>query len=152
MSLELKVPPLLLTVLVGALMWLIAWLTPGLSTVLPARLWLAGMLLAVGVAVTVAGVVAFARARTTVDPMHPAQASSIVTGGVYRITRNPMYLGMLLWLAGWAVYLGNLPACLGLVAFVSYMNRFQVQPEERFLEEKFGAAFAAYRGRVRRWL
>jgi protein-S-isoprenylcysteine O-methyltransferase Ste14 len=76
----------------------------------------------------------------------------MVTSGVYRHTRNPMYLGMLCLLGAWAAWLGNAAALLGLPAFVAYMNRFQIAPEERALAQRFGAAFDAYAARVRRWL
>lgn len=152
MSLELKIPPLLVALILSALMWSIAYLTPGLSAALPYRGVLAGVLLAFGVAIALAGVVEFRRARTTVDPTRPDQASTIVSGGIYTRTRNPMYLGFLLALAAWAAWLGNLPACLALPAFVKYMNRFQIAPEERFLSGKFGAGYEAYLLRVRRWI
>jgi protein-S-isoprenylcysteine O-methyltransferase Ste14 len=75
-----------------------------------------------------------------------------VSGGIYRFTRNPMYLGRLLQLAGWAVFLSNALAALLLPVYVLYINRFQVQPEERALLERFGSEYAAYQQRVRRWL
>jgi protein-S-isoprenylcysteine O-methyltransferase Ste14 len=152
MPLELKVPPLLVALILGASMWLVARLTPGLAAELPYAEVVAGAVLLAAVAIALAGVVAFRRARTTVDPIHPDHASAIVTGGIYGLTRNPMYLGFLLLLAAWAIWLGNLPACLGLPAFVKYMNRFQILPEERFLGGKFGAPYAAYLLRVRRWI
>lgn len=79
-------------------------------------------------------------------------ASSLVTNGVYRFTRNPMYVGLLLALSGWAAFLSSPSALVYLVAFVLYMNRFQIEPEERVLASRFGADYAAYRTRVRRWL
>ena len=102
--------------------------------------------------VSAAGVVAFRRSRTTVNPLSPEQASSLVVHGIYRFTRNPMYLGFLLALTGWSVHLANLAAVLLLPVFVAYMNRFQIQPEERALLQNFGARFAAYTQAVRRWL
>ena len=63
-----------------------------------------------------------------------------------------MYLGFVLGLAAWALFLGNPVAALIVPAFVLYMNRFQIEPEERALEARFGAAYAAYRRAVRRWL
>ena len=133
-------------------MWLIAWITPALTMPLPFGGLLAALLLTLGTAVAVAGGVAFRQARTTVDPTRPDQASTIVTHGIYGRTRNPMYLGFLLALLGWAAYLGNLPACLGLPLFVKYMNRFQIEPEERLLTAKFGDPYTAYLFRVRRWI
>ena len=75
-----------------------------------------------------------------------------LTTGLYRVTRNPMYLGMLLVLFGWAVFLSNLAALLIAPLFALYITRFQIIPEERVLAEKFGAAFMAYQSQVRRWL
>ena len=84
--------------------------------------------------------------------MKPETASSIVTVGIYRFTRNPMYLGLAFALAGWAIYLANLAALLIVPIFVAYMTQFQIKPEERALLAKFGADFAAYMAAVRRWL
>jgi protein-S-isoprenylcysteine O-methyltransferase Ste14 len=109
-------------------------------------------LAAAGVAIALAGVAEFRRSRTTVHPQHPEKASAVVTRGVYRWTRNPMYLGLLLALAGWSIFLANLAALAGLPLFVAYMNRFQIGPEERALSAKFGPAYASYLVSVRRWL
>ncbi len=84
--------------------------------------------------------------------MKPDTASSVVTAGIYRATRNPMYLGLALALAGWAMYLSNLVALLIVPAFVAYMTQFQIKPEERTLLAKFGPGFAAYMAAVRRWI
>lgn len=75
-----------------------------------------------------------------------------MVGGVYRATRNPMYVGLALLLLAWTVYLGAPLALLGVAAFVAYITRFQIVPEERVLAQKFGPEFGAYRSRVRRWL
>ncbi len=99
-----------------------------------------------------AGVAAFRRERTTVNPLTPGAATSVVSSGVYSRSRNPMYVGFLLALAGWAVYLSNVAAALLLPAFVAYMNRYQIKPEERVLLAKFGTAFEQYMARVRRWI
>jgi protein-S-isoprenylcysteine O-methyltransferase Ste14 len=151
-ALELKVPPVVVLLVVALAMWLLAGLVPGRLGDAQVRRWVAGALLAVGIAVAVAGVREFRRARTTVNPLRPDEATAMVTGGVYRHTRNPMYLGMLLVLAAWAAWLGNVPALLGLPAFVAYMNRFQIAPEERALATRFPHEAPAYTRRVRRWL
>lgn len=105
-----------------------------------------------GVGVAVAGVRSFRRAKTTVNPFTPEKSSALVVSGVYRLSRNPMYLGMLLVLVGWAYALGSLPALVGLPVYIGYMNRFQIGPEECLLAEKFGDAFEGYCRRVRRWV
>jgi len=84
--------------------------------------------------------------------MKPQSSSVLVVSGVYKLTRNPMYLGFLLVLLGWAVFLSNVLAFLLLQAFIAYMNRFQIEPEERALASLFGQDFADYKSRVRRWL
>lgn len=105
-----------------------------------------------GLAISLLGVVNFKRARTTVDPRRPAEATTLVTSGLYRYSRNPMYLGVLLVLIGWALFLGNLVSVLFIVGFALFINRYQILPEERLLQEKFGADFMAYKARVRRWI
>jgi protein-S-isoprenylcysteine O-methyltransferase Ste14 len=150
--LELKVPPVGVLLLVGAAMWGVARLVPTLSFPFRGRTVVAGVLAAAGMLVALAGIAAFVGARTTVDPMRPSKSSALVRSGVYRVTRNPMYVGLLLLLSAWGAYLSNLPAMAGLPAFVAYLTRFQILPEERVLREKFGAAFEEYRRSVRRWL
>lgn len=151
-SLELKAPPVAVSLLAGAGMWLMAKAFPALTFPFPYRQAVAAALAVAGAVVAVLGVATFRRARTTVNPIKPQSASSLVTTGIYRFSRNPMYLGILLLLAGWAVYLANAPALILLPAFVLYMNRFQITPEERALSALFGSEFAAYKQRVRRWM
>jgi protein-S-isoprenylcysteine O-methyltransferase Ste14 len=150
--LELKVPPVAVVLFMAALMWLVARAAPAFEFALPARGFLAVGLAVTGMVVSLSGVVSFRRAKTTVNPMKPDSSSSLVTSGVYALTRNPMYLGFLLVLAGWAVFLSNVLGLLLLPVFVFYMNRFQIEPEEKALAILFGPAFIAYQSRVRRWL
>ena len=130
-ALELKLPPALVVLLVAAAMWLLGRLGPSLPIAPRWRTALAAGLLFAGLAVAIAGVVTFRRARTTVNPMQPERVSSMVVHGIYQYSRNPMYLGMLLVLAAWAAWLASVPALLGLPAFVLYLGRFQIVPEER---------------------
>lgn len=116
------------------------------------RLAGAAVLGLVGLAFDLAGLLAFRSHRTTVNPLSPHKASALVTGGVYRITRNPMYVGMAFLLLAWAVHLSALLPLLGPVLFVLYITRFQIQPEERVLQQLFGEAYTDYRRAVRRWL
>jgi len=97
-------------------------------------------------------VVTVMRARTSVNPMRPEKSSAIVSAGIYGITRNPMYVGLVFVLTGWFVYLGAVSAIVGPIGFVLYIQRFQILPEERVLAAKFGDEYRAYMARVRRWL
>lgn len=151
-ALELKLPPAALAAVLAAAMWLAAALTPSLGLAIPWRMGVALALAGVGGALAGAGVLAFRRAKTTVNPVQPETTSSVVVSGVYGLSRNPMYLGMLLALAGWAVFLSHALPLAFLPAFVLYMNRFQIGPEERMLSARFGSEYAMYLRSVRRWL
>jgi protein-S-isoprenylcysteine O-methyltransferase Ste14 len=151
-TLETKIPPPAVALLVAAAMWGISRVTPMIDVPAVIRM-VAGIALAVaGGAIALAGNLTFRRAGTTVNPFKPETASSLVTSGVYRVTRNPMYVGLGLLLLGWAAYLCSIPALLCLPVFVWYINGFQIAPEERALMSLFGAAYTDYQTRVRRWL
>ena len=151
-SLELRIPPVLVWLGFAGAMFGVAAAAPALTFRFAGSTGIALALGGLGVVVALAGVAAFRRQGTTVNPLSPNAASSVVSSGVYRVSRNPMYLGFLLALAGWAVYLSNVGAALLLPAYVAYMNRYQIEPEERALLAKFGSEFAQYMSRVRRWL
>jgi protein-S-isoprenylcysteine O-methyltransferase Ste14 len=91
-------------------------------------------------------------ARTSINPLDPSRASALVTSGIFRFTRNPIYLSLLLLLIAYAVHLGSWVEWLGPVLFATYVTRFQIIPEEKILAMKFGAAFLAYKSRTRRWI
>lgn len=151
-ALELKIPPPLIALLVGVSMWFARRYTPSLGLAIPGRTALAIGLVILGIALALAGVLAFRKAKTTVNPLKPEATSTIVASGIYRFTRNPMYLGMLVVLVGWAVFLANGISFLLAPLFVLYMNRFQIGPEERVLCGHFGSEFDNYMKSVRRWL
>jgi protein-S-isoprenylcysteine O-methyltransferase Ste14 len=151
-SLELKVPPPVVALLLGLLMWLASSLVAPVEAPFGPRVAVAIALASVGLVVGLAGVVSFWRAKTTINPTTPTATSVLVTSGVFRFTRNPMYLSLLLYLLAWAVYLSNLLALLFVPMFVLYINQFQIRPEERALSSLFGQEYAAYKERVRRWL
>ncbi len=106
----------------------------------------------VGLILDTVSVIAFFKARTTVNPMRPERSEALVVGGFYRISRNPMYLGMLLILSGYALYLGEGVNVVCLALFVLALNTLQIEPEERVLQQRFGQSYVDYCQRVRRWL
>lgn len=150
--LELRIPPPIVALLVAAAMWGVALTTPAADVPGPILLIATVSIALAGIATALAGVAVFRRARTTVNPLKPGTTSSLVTSGVYRFTRNPMYLGMAVVLLAWAVFLSSAWSLLGPLVFILYMTRFQIMPEERVLSSMFGAAYLDYRARVRRWL
>jgi len=149
---KLRVPPVALFVVVALLMWAVASWLPSWQIALPGRTLVAVLLLLAAGAIGIAGVRAFQRARTTVNPLRPEKASALVTSGIYRRTRNPMYVALAIALLGWAIWLGHPLALLGVAAFVAWINRFQIAPEERALRALFGTEFERYCSEVRRWL
>jgi protein-S-isoprenylcysteine O-methyltransferase Ste14 len=151
-KLELKIPPVILMLGVGFLMWLASLILPGIQLPDYLRLTCAVALSIAGVFFAVTGVYAFKQTQTTLDPTTPTNASSLVTVGVYKRTRNPMYVGLFFFLLSWGMFLSNIYSLVLSLGFVLYMNRFQIRPEEKALTTIFGAAFIDYKQRVRRWL
>ena len=151
-SLELKIPPPAGALVVGIAMGWVSRYGVLEGVPLAWRVGAALLIAAVGAAFDVAGILAFRRAKTTVNPMKPEKSAALVSSGVYRITRNPMYVGMVFILLAWAVCLASPWALFGPLLFAAYITRFQIKPEERVLAARFGDEFASYTARVRRWL
>lgn len=151
--LELRVPPPLVLLIAMTLAWLIDRLLPQARFDFPGRVAVAIVVAALGIFVSVSGVREFRRARTTVNPLRPQEASALVGSGIFARTRNPMYLGLTIVLAGFGLWRANAAALLvALPACVAYLTRFQILPEERVLEAKFGETFRAYAHKVPRWI
>src|SRR5438093_10270293 len=151
-TLALKVPPPIAAAILAAAMWLISSATGALAMPTTVRISLVVLFALAGAGFSLAGAIAFRQAKTTVNPMKPENASSLVVSGVYRITRNPMYVGLLLMLAAWCVLLSAPWAIAGPIAFFLYITKFQIAPEEQVMSQKFGTDYLAYKARVRRWL
>ena len=150
--LDLKIPPVVVFLIFGAIMWPLSKNVLSAAFALPGSWVIAIVLALVGFGVATSGFIAFRRHETTVNPTKPEEASSMVAVGAYRYTRNPMYLGLVIGLTAWAVYLSNAAALLSVVVFALYMTQFQIKPEERALQAKFGSNYDTYKAAVRRWL
>lgn len=147
-----RVPPVAAALIAATAMWFVARALPSWQFTLPARAAVTVVLVLLAAAVGIAGLRAFRRARTTSNPLRPDAASALVTGGIYRHTRNPMYVAMAIALVAWCAWLGHALAPLGVAAFVLWIDRRQVPPEEQALRALFGAEFERYCASVRRWL
>lgn len=152
MNLRLRVPPLAVTGAAALLAWGSALAFPELSLPFAPSAWLSATFVLLGVVCSALGVASFYQARTTVNPLQPAAATALVVSGIYRLTRNPMYLGFLFFLLGELIWLAHPVACCVAPAFVLYLNRFQIAPEEHALRERFGCEYQNYAARVPRWL
>ncbi|MCQ8877650.1 isoprenylcysteine carboxylmethyltransferase family protein [Pseudoalteromonas shioyasakiensis] len=145
-----KIPPVLVVLFFAGLMALIAhYSVIDFSAFIT---YIAVIFVGIGVIFCIAGVVSFRLAKTTVNPNNPEQASELVTKGIYRISRNPMYVGFAFILLGWGVWLMSIWAIICIVGFIAYITQFQIIPEERALTKIFGQQYVDYMNRVRRWL
>lgn len=151
-SLENRIPPPFVVVLIGGVMWWVARHTAHVHWPDGVRIGVLACLMVLGLAIGGSGFRAFARARTTIDPVKLESASVLVTDGIFRVSRNPMYVGFASLLTAWASWLQAPWALAGVVVFVAFIWRFQILPEERVLEAKFGAPYARYLRQVRRWM
>jgi protein-S-isoprenylcysteine O-methyltransferase Ste14 len=151
-ALELKVPPVAQVIIIAIVMYGVAKIMPGLQFSSNGSNVLAIGLSIMGLSSGVMGVVQFKKAQTTVNPHTPEKSTNLVTRGIYQYTRNPMYLGLVLILLGWAFYLSHFLPFVLLPVFMIYMTRFQIQPEERIMTQKFGREYQAYLASVRRWI
>ena len=138
--------------LCAAVMWLFAQYLPGPIVKHSALTSLALIIAGLGVIIEGLSVSSFVRAKTTVNPLQPQRANKLVISGMNRFSRNPMYLGMLLLLTAWAIFLGYPVGVMPVVGFVNYITTFQIKPEEAALENVFGDEYLAYKSKVRRWI
>lgn len=150
-KLELKIPPLPLTFIFAVIMWAINHLFPlGFNFI--GQTFIASFLLILGLLFIFPAALSFFKAKTTVDPRTPNKSNTLVISGLYKASRNPMYVGMLLCLISLSIAQGNIISLLLSFVFALYLTRFQIKPEERFLTEKFGEQYLQYCETVRRWL
>jgi len=151
-SLELKINPPVQMLVSVVLIYATAQILPVSVTLLEYKWLVVSVSLIIGLFFNFAGGISFRSAKTTGNPDRPENASSLVTSGIYRITRNPMYVGLLFLLLAWTTWLGSLFGLVIIIVFQLYMTRFQIIPEEKALSELFPEQFKDYCTQVRRWL
>lgn len=151
-GLERKVPPPVVAIIAAAIMWLLAKEVALSSYEIPYKAVICGLFAALGLLIDFAALWLFIKAKTTFNPITPNRASSLVTTGVYRYTRNPMYIGNFIFLLAWLIWLGSAYSLMGLILYVVYMNQFQIKPEERALLSLFGNEYSLFCSTVRRWV
>lgn len=147
-----KIPPPVILLLAGIAAWFIAHSEYGYPVDIPFALLVAIALAVGGLLVAARAIRQFGKAETTVNPLQPKEASSLVDDGIFGRTRNPMYLGLLLVLLGWSMWLQSAGNVLVLLAFVLYITELQIKPEEEALRKVFGQTYIDYCARVRRWI
>ncbi len=151
-KLELKIIPPLVTAIFALLMWSVTKITPEYAIFGQYKTTLAIIILSLGIFIMLVAAAFILKAKTTINPMRPDKSSSLVTSGLYKFSRNPIYLADFIILIAFGVYLSNIFSFIIMIGFIFYMNKFQVKPEERFLEEKFGTDYLTFKAQVRRWI
>jgi protein-S-isoprenylcysteine O-methyltransferase Ste14 len=147
-----RVPPPVYAVLTACLMWRVDRSLPIMRLVAAPYDELGWGLMVVGALFDAASFVLFLRAKTTINPLRPQRAQQLVTAGPYRISRNPMYLGLALVLSGWGLRLGSLGPLVLVAGFVQLLSIVQIRPEEAALTARFGARYVDYCRHVNRWI
>lgn len=147
-----RIPPVIQFIAAASVAWVVSTTMPVLMFSGMAVNVAASAFSLVGVVFLVSSVRLFSQRDTTINPLDPSKAEHLVVDGLYKVTRNPMYVGLALLLVGWCLYLGTLSAFASVAVFVFAMNELQIKPEERALTDKFGEQYQAYIRRVRRWV
>jgi protein-S-isoprenylcysteine O-methyltransferase Ste14 len=150
--LDLKIPPPIVAILCGLGIVYLPDLFKLEAFEIPLQGWVAGVVIVFGLSFDLMGLLEFRKHATTISPLSPNKTALVVSSGIYRITRNPMYLGMAIVLVGVTIAFGSAIGLLMVLVFVLYITRFQIKPEERILEAKFGEAFVDYKAKVKRWI
>ncbi len=151
-KMKLKIPPALQVAIFATLMWLIKKVTGSTHFEFEQQRTISWIIFSIGILIEIIAIYAFRKARTTADPLHPDKASKLVIVGIYKISRNPMYLGMLFILFSFVIRLGNLFTIPILILYIWYITTFQIKPEEKVLAKLFGEDYSIYCKKVRRWI
>lgn len=150
--LQLKIPPPVYAISIAIIMWLLNRHFPLVEIISSPWNKIGLGIILIAASFDVWSLFLFLKKHTTPNPMKPENTTGIVTKGLYKYSRNPMYLGLLIILFGFGVWLGSLLPFLLLPVFYWVITEMQIKPEERMLEQKFGNVYLEYKNRVRRWL
>lgn len=149
---KLKIPPAFQVLFFGFLMWLIKKLSAQTQFIFEYQKEISVLLFFLGVVIGLLALYTFQKAKTSVDPLNPEKASSLVVIGIYKYSRNPMYLALLFVLLAFFVRLGNFYNLSIIVLYIIYITEFQIKPEETVLTNLFGEEYLNYKLNVRRWI
>ena len=145
-----KIPPPILVIILTSLVYFSS--TKLELIYLPYRQIVSVTILIIGLIVIVSPVVDFIKSKTTINPVKFKNVNRLVTTGIYRYSRNPMYLGMILIIISTTVYYLNFLSVFSPLIFYIWINKFQINREEIFLEDKFGSEYLKYKSKTRRWI
>jgi len=147
-----KIPPPVIALTFGLLIWAMNLFVPIYIIPLGNVVYVGYVLILFGLSLDIFSFINFVKNKTTVNPIKPQNASTLVITGFYRFSRNPMYLGMFNILLGVTLLLGDISGLLMLPLLIYTMNTLQIIPEEKVLEGIFGKDYLDYKANVRRWI
>jgi len=147
---ETKIPPPIVTLIFGLAIYFSREMLPVAE--IQHSSYLGVFLLLIGFFVLISAVRLFRKDNTTVNPLSPDQATKLVTDGIFKYTRNPMYLGMAFILGSISVFFNLLGGIFLVVLFCAYITKFQIIPEERAMKDLFSHDFEKYTKSTRRWI
>lgn len=147
-----RIPPPILLLITGTIMWFVANSAFANTVSVPYPIVIAVALAGIGVTIDVLALFEFRSVQTTVNPLKPDSATTLVRSGIFSRSRNPMYLGLLFILSGWAAWLGSLSNIVVLISFVPLITVLQIKPEEAALTTLFGQDYVDYCQQVKRWV
>ena len=145
-----KIPPPIVALICGISIYLTRPLFPDYNYILTDVFAVSFLL--IGIITLITSVLSFKRHSTTINPLQPEKASSLVISGIFKYSRNPMYLGMLLILISVTIKFNFIGGILISFAFIAFITKFQIIPEEIILERLFGNEFTSYKKKTRRWI
>ncbi|MCP3850593.1 MAG: isoprenylcysteine carboxylmethyltransferase family protein [Gammaproteobacteria bacterium] len=147
-----KIPPPVISLIIILLMWEFHTTLPIVIIKFSFSIYIGIACIFIGLCMDILSFFRFLKNKTTINPIIPENASSLVIDGFYRFTRNPMYLGMLFVLTGIAILFSSLSSFLLLPVYILLINTLQIKPEEEALEKVFSEQYLNYKNNVRRWL
>ena len=147
---ETKIPPPIVTLIFGFATYLSRKIFPEIE--IQYASFFGMFLLLLGFFILISAVKLFRNDKTTVNPLSPEQATKLVTNGIFKISRNPMYLGMAVILASVAVFFNIIGGIIFMALFCLYITKFQIIPEEKAMKELFAQDFEQYMQATRRWI
>ena len=147
---ETKIPPPIVTLIFGLAIYLSRTIFPEIEIQYSSFFGI--FLLLLGFFILISAVKLFRNDKTTVNPLSPEQATKLVTNGIFKLSRNPMYLGMAVILASVAVFFNIIGGIISMALFCLYITKFQIIPEEKAMKELFAQDFEQYMQATRRWI
>ena len=150
MRLETKIPPPIVALIFGFLINYTKDIFPKL--VIKNENIFGTCFILIGLVCFLSAIGLFKKNQTTVTPLNPSSATKLITNGIYKYSRNPMYLGMSLVLAGISIMVNPIGGLAFISLFILYINQFQIEPEEKAMTKLFRNEFSEYKKYVRRWI